>query len=70
MEVHVPKFQMEQGYSMHEHLPHLGISSVFLDSANLTGLTKDGGVKVSKVTAHTHTCACEYEYGVGDVCLV
>lgn len=55
MEVYVPKFQMEQRYGMHELLPHLGISSVFLDSANLTGLSKDVGVKVSQVTARTHT---------------
>ncbi|XP_056623129.1 protein Z-dependent protease inhibitor isoform X1 [Triplophysa dalaica] len=49
MEVHVPKFQLEQRYDMCELLPHLGISSVFLDSANLTGLSKDVGVKVSQV---------------------
>ncbi|XP_057199923.1 protein Z-dependent protease inhibitor [Triplophysa rosa] len=49
MEVHVPKFQLEQRYGMHELLPHLGISSVFHHSANLTGLSKDVGVKVSQV---------------------
>ncbi|KAK7152420.1 hypothetical protein R3I93_010589 [Phoxinus phoxinus] len=49
MEVHLPKFKMEQSYNMHEILPHLGIGSVFLDSANLTGLSKEGHLKISQV---------------------
>ncbi|XDV42537.1 hypothetical protein PO909_011175 [Leuciscus waleckii] len=49
MEVHLPKFKMEQSYNMHEILPHLGIDSVFLDSANLTGLSKEGHLKISQV---------------------
>ncbi|KAL1258468.1 hypothetical protein QQF64_011712 [Cirrhinus molitorella] len=49
MEVHLPKFKMEQSYNLHEILPHLGISSVFLHSANLTGLSKDAHLKVSQV---------------------
>ncbi|XP_065144101.2 protein Z-dependent protease inhibitor [Paramisgurnus dabryanus] len=58
MEVHLPKFQMEQRYAMHELLPHLGINSVFLDSANLTGLSKDVGVKVTQVM-HTAVIAVD-----------
>ncbi|XP_055029163.2 protein Z-dependent protease inhibitor [Misgurnus anguillicaudatus] len=58
MEVHLPKFQMEQRYAMHELLPHLGINSVFMDSANLTGLSKDVGVKVSQVM-HTAVIAVD-----------
>ncbi|XP_077096261.1 protein Z-dependent protease inhibitor [Siphateles boraxobius] len=49
LEVHLPKFKMEQSYNMHEVLPHLGIASVFLDSANLTGLSKEGHLKISQV---------------------
>ncbi|XP_048046177.1 LOW QUALITY PROTEIN: protein Z-dependent protease inhibitor [Megalobrama amblycephala] len=49
LEVHLPKFKMEQSYNMHEILPHLGIDSVFLDSANLTGLSKEGHLKISQV---------------------
>ncbi|XP_016117540.1 protein Z-dependent protease inhibitor [Sinocyclocheilus grahami] len=49
MEVHLPKFKMEQSYNLHEILPHLGISSVFLHSANLTGLSKDAHLRVSQV---------------------
>ncbi|XP_058604336.1 protein Z-dependent protease inhibitor isoform X2 [Onychostoma macrolepis] len=49
MEIHLPKFKMEQSYDLHEILPHLGLSSVFLHSANLTGLSKDAHLKVSQV---------------------
>ncbi|XP_051579201.1 protein Z-dependent protease inhibitor [Myxocyprinus asiaticus] len=49
LEVHLPKFKMEQSYVLHEILPHLGIKSVFEDSADLTGLSKDAGLKVSQV---------------------
>ncbi|KAG1936395.1 protein Z-dependent protease inhibitor [Pimephales promelas] len=57
MEVHLPKFKMEQSYNMHEILPHLGIDSVFLDSANLTGLSKEGHLKISQVTVASHILA-------------
>uniref|UniRef100_A0A8C1WMR3 Si:ch1073-416d2.3 n=1 Tax=Cyprinus carpio TaxID=7962 RepID=A0A8C1WMR3_CYPCA len=49
MEVHLPKFKMEQSYDLHEILPHLGISNVFLRSANLTGLSQDPHLRVSQV---------------------
>ncbi|XP_016328175.1 protein Z-dependent protease inhibitor-like [Sinocyclocheilus anshuiensis] len=49
MEVHLPKFKMEQSYDLHEILPRLGISSIFLHSANLTGLSKDAHLRVSQV---------------------
>ncbi|XP_043118573.1 protein Z-dependent protease inhibitor [Puntigrus tetrazona] len=49
MEVHLPKFKMEQSYDLHEILPHLGFSSVFLHSSNLTGLSKDAHLRVSQV---------------------
>lgn len=55
MEVHLPKFKMEQSYDLHEILPHLGISNVFLRSANLTGLSQDPHLRVSQVTAASHT---------------
>lgn len=55
LEVHLPKFKMEQSYNMHEILPQLGIDSVFLDSANLTGLSKEGHLKISQVTVASHT---------------
>ncbi len=61
MEVHLPKFKMEQSYDLHEILPHLGLGSVFLHSANLTGLSKDAHLRVSQVTALqplTALCVC------------
>ncbi|KAM9777613.1 protein Z-dependent protease inhibitor [Neosynchiropus ocellatus] len=49
VEVQMPKFMLEQSYLLHVLLPELGISSVFSDSANLTKIYKDGGIKVSEV---------------------
>ncbi|XP_009291625.2 protein Z-dependent protease inhibitor [Danio rerio] len=61
MEVHLPRFRMDQSYHMHELLPQLGISSVFQDSADLTGLSRDAHLKVSQVL---HKAVIEvYEQG-------
>ncbi|XP_076014614.1 protein Z-dependent protease inhibitor [Genypterus blacodes] len=47
LEIHLPKFKMEQSYPLHNLLPGLGVSSIFTFSANLTRLSKD--LKVSEV---------------------
>uniref|UniRef100_A0A672FDJ2 Protein Z-dependent protease inhibitor-like n=1 Tax=Salarias fasciatus TaxID=181472 RepID=A0A672FDJ2_SALFA len=49
LEVNMPKFKMEQSYPLQKILPDLGISSVFTNAANLSRLSQDGGLKVSKV---------------------
>nr|XP_046268393.1 protein Z-dependent protease inhibitor [Scatophagus argus] len=49
LEVNMPKFKMEQSYSLHDLLPNMGMASVFSNSANLTKLSKDEGLKVSEV---------------------
>ncbi|KAM7375836.1 hypothetical protein PAMP_005603 [Pampus punctatissimus] len=49
LEVHMPKFKMEQSYSLHDILPSMGFASIFSDSANLTRLSKEKGLKVSEV---------------------
>ncbi|XP_034051502.1 protein Z-dependent protease inhibitor [Thalassophryne amazonica] len=49
LEVHMPKFKLEQSYSLHHLLSDLGISNIFSNSANLTKLSKDVGLKVSEV---------------------
>ncbi|XP_045918911.1 protein Z-dependent protease inhibitor [Micropterus dolomieu] len=49
LEVNMPKFKMEQSYSLHNLLPDMGMASVFSNSANLTKLSKDEGLKVSEV---------------------
>lgn len=49
LEVNMPKFKMEQSYLLHKLLPHMGMASVFSNSANLTKLSKDEGLKVSEV---------------------
>ncbi|XP_041668592.1 protein Z-dependent protease inhibitor [Cheilinus undulatus] len=49
LEVNMPKFKMEQSYSLHSLLPHMGMASIFSSSANLTKLSKDEKLKVSEV---------------------
>ncbi|XP_059209252.1 protein Z-dependent protease inhibitor isoform X2 [Centropristis striata] len=49
LEVNMPKFKMEESYSLHNILPHMGMDSIFSNSANLTKLSKEGGLKVSEV---------------------
>ncbi|XP_041947307.1 protein Z-dependent protease inhibitor isoform X2 [Alosa sapidissima] len=49
LEIHLPKFKMEQSYTVQKILPELGITNIFQDTANLTGLSKSPGLKVSEV---------------------
>ncbi|XP_034431621.1 protein Z-dependent protease inhibitor isoform X1 [Hippoglossus hippoglossus] len=49
LEVKMPKFKMEQSYSLHHILPDMGMPSIFSNSANLTRLSKGGAIKVSEV---------------------
>ncbi|CAB1457989.1 unnamed protein product [Pleuronectes platessa] len=49
LEVSMPKFKMEQSYSLHHILPDMGMPSMFSNSANLTRLSKDDPIKVSEV---------------------
>uniref|UniRef100_A0A3Q3WT50 Serpin domain-containing protein n=1 Tax=Mola mola TaxID=94237 RepID=A0A3Q3WT50_MOLML len=49
LEVNLPKFKMEQSYSLHNLLPDMGMRSVFDNSANLTKLSKNESLKVSEV---------------------
>ncbi|XP_062253344.1 protein Z-dependent protease inhibitor isoform X1 [Platichthys flesus] len=49
LEVSMPKFKMEQSYSLHHILPDMGMPSIFSNSANLTRLSKDDPIKVSEV---------------------
>ncbi|XP_063058964.1 protein Z-dependent protease inhibitor [Engraulis encrasicolus] len=49
LEVRLPKFKMGQSYAMQKILPSLGITDVFGDNANLTGLSKAPGLQVSEV---------------------
>lgn len=49
LEVNMPKFKMEESYSLHSLLPDMGMASIFSSSANLTKLSKEKGLKVSEV---------------------
>ncbi|XP_060919471.1 protein Z-dependent protease inhibitor [Labrus mixtus] len=49
LEVNMPRFKMEQSYSLHNLLPHMGMATIFSNSANLTKLSKDEGLQVSEV---------------------
>ncbi|KAG9268773.1 protein Z-dependent protease inhibitor-like [Astyanax mexicanus] len=49
LEVYIPKFKLEQSYSLHKILPSMGIQNVFTYSANLKGMSQESGIKVSQV---------------------
>lgn len=49
VEVHLPKFRMEESYELHKLLPDMGVSTVFTNIANLTNLHKNRELKVSEV---------------------
>ncbi|XP_063765597.1 protein Z-dependent protease inhibitor-like [Eleginops maclovinus] len=49
LEINMPKFKMEDSYSLHNILPDMGISSLFSNSANLTKLSNQKGLQVSEV---------------------
>lgn len=49
LEVKMPKFNMEQSYSLHNLLPDMGMTSVFNHLSNLTKLSEDKGLKLSEV---------------------
>ncbi|XP_018545504.1 protein Z-dependent protease inhibitor [Lates calcarifer] len=49
LEVNMPKFKMEQSYSLHNLLPDMGMASIFSNAANLTRLSKNSSIKVSEV---------------------
>lgn len=49
VEVHLPKFKMEESYELHKLLPDMGVSTLFTNIANLTKLHKNRELKVSEV---------------------
>ncbi|XP_028251990.1 protein Z-dependent protease inhibitor [Parambassis ranga] len=49
LEVNMPKFKMEQSYSLQNILPEMGMTSIFSNAANLTRLSKEERLKVSEV---------------------
>ncbi|XP_070836051.1 protein Z-dependent protease inhibitor [Chaetodon trifascialis] len=49
LEINIPRFKMEQSYSLHNLLPEMGMASIFSNLANLTKLSQNGGLKVSEV---------------------
>lgn len=50
LEVVLPKFKLEQSYQLHSLLPEMGMTSVFSNTANLTKLSTNEGLKVSEVS--------------------
>lgn len=50
LEVALPKFKLEQSYSLHSLLPEMGMTSVFSNTANLTKLSTNEGLMVSEVS--------------------
>lgn len=60
----MPKFKMEQSYLLHNLLSHMGITSVFSNSANLTKLSKDQGLKVSEVSVKFYHSITTYSISI------
>lgn len=49
--VHLPKFKLEEQYSLHDKLAKMGMRSLFQAcAADLSGMSKDGGLSVSSVS--------------------
>ncbi|XP_001516697.2 corticosteroid-binding globulin-like isoform X2 [Ornithorhynchus anatinus] len=48
-ELYIPKFSLSTNYKLEKILPNLGIEDLFTQQANLSGLTNQSGVAVSKV---------------------
>ncbi|KAJ8009237.1 hypothetical protein DPEC_G00086810 [Dallia pectoralis] len=49
LEVQLPRFMLEQSYSLQKILPGLGISEVFQDSADFSGISSETNLKLSEV---------------------
>ncbi|KAJ8348987.1 hypothetical protein SKAU_G00275760 [Synaphobranchus kaupii] len=47
--VHVPKLSLKTSYQLKEILSGMGITEIFKDTANLTGISEQGNLVVSKV---------------------
>lgn len=60
MDVNIPKFKMAESYPLHKILPGMGISSVFSNSANLTKMSRNGGIKLSEVCSLIHCIGFMY----------
>lgn len=56
----MPKFKMEESYSLHNILPDMGMASIFSNHANLTKLSKEEGLKVSEVSFQFHHAVATY----------
>lgn len=50
--VHLPKLSISGTYDLKEVLGHLGITNVFSGAADLSGITEDMPLKISKVRSH------------------
>uniref|UniRef100_A0A4W5NL40 Serpin peptidase inhibitor, clade A (alpha-1 antiproteinase, antitrypsin), member 10a n=2 Tax=Hucho hucho TaxID=62062 RepID=A0A4W5NL40_9TELE len=53
LEVQLPRFMLEQSYSLQKVLPGFGISEVFQDSADFSGIGGETGLRLSEVVHKT-----------------
>jgi len=51
--IHLPKFKIENKYSLNKNLINLGMGIAFSNQADFTNLYKKGGVKISEVKHKT-----------------
>ncbi|KAJ8356481.1 hypothetical protein SKAU_G00192750 [Synaphobranchus kaupii] len=50
VDLEMPKFSVSGSYSLKEYLREMGVVSVFSDAADLSGISEDVGLKLSKVS--------------------
>lgn len=55
-ELHLPKFSISSEFDLVDVLPKLGISEVFTIKGDLSGITGNRNVVVSKVSLQTQRC--------------
>ncbi|XP_054580518.1 leukocyte elastase inhibitor-like [Eptesicus fuscus] len=47
--VYLPRFKLEQNYNLNSHLASLGIEDLFTSRADLSGMSRAGGLFISKI---------------------
>ncbi|XP_070261922.1 leukocyte elastase inhibitor-like [Myotis yumanensis] len=47
--VHLPRFKLEESYNLNSHLTSLGIEDLFNSKADLSGMSRDRGLFISKI---------------------
>lgn len=60
VELHIPKLSISGTYNLKKILMNLGVTDVFSSRADLSGITGNPDVKVSKVSLWAETAICGF----------